>query len=122
MERIAGLHSRLQLTITGLLVALVVWGLVCAWRGRVGGGFTAGLWVAQLLIVAQGLLGLALLAATGFPGELALHVIYGAVAAGCLPAALRYNSGRSSRWEALVLVAVCGFLLAIMGRAFETAR
>ncbi len=121
MERIALLHSRLQLTISAVLVALIVWGLICAWRGRVGQGYLAAVWVAQLLIGAQCLLGLGLLLADGRPGRLALHIIYGAVAAACLPAALAYNRGRATRWEALVLAAASLFLLGVVIRAFETA-
>lgn len=121
MERIALLHSRLQLTISALLVVLVVWGLLCAWRGVVGQGYRAALWVGALLIGAQCLLGVLLLVAgPGLPG-LALHIVYGAVAAACLPAALAYTRGRSSRWEALILAAFCLFLLGVVIRAFETA-
>jgi hypothetical protein len=121
MERIALLHSRLQLTISGVLVALIVWGLIEAWRGRVGQGYLAAIWVAQLLIVAQALLGLPLLLSTGQAGRLALHLVYGVVALACLPAALAYNRGRATRWEALVLAATSLFLLGVVIRAFETA-
>ncbi len=121
MERIALLHSRLQLTISGVLVALIIWGLLSAWRGRVGQGYLAAIWVAELLLVAQALLGLTLLLAGGQPARSALHIIYGVVAIACLPAALAYNRGRSTRWEALVLAAACLFLLGVVIRAFETA-
>ena len=78
-------------------------------------------WVAQLIIGAQCLLGLGMLLADGRPGSLALHIIYGAVAAARLPAALAYIRGRATRWEALVLTAACLFLLGVVIRAFETA-
>jgi hypothetical protein len=121
MEHVAQLHSRLQLTISGLLAALIIWGLLSAWRARVGQGYLAAIWVAELLIITQCLLGLPLLLTEDRPGRLALHLIYGAVALACLPAALAYNRGRASRWEALVLAAVSLFLLGIVIRAFETA-
>lgn len=121
MERIALLHSRLQFTISAVLAALLIWGLVAALRGRVGQGYTAALWVAQLLIIAQSLLGLVLLFGDVALGPLALHIVYGLVAVSCLPAAFLYNRGRASRWEALVFAAVCLFLLGIVIRAFETA-
>ncbi|HMQ33880.1 MAG TPA: hypothetical protein PKD53_24315 [Chloroflexaceae bacterium] len=121
MERIALLHSRLQLTISALLAVLVVWGLISAWRGRVGQGYLAAIWVAALLIGAQALLGLALLLAVGLQPNLALHIVYGAVAAATLPAAVAYNRGRDTRWEALVFAAACLFLLGVVIRAFETA-
>lgn len=121
MERIALLHSRLQFTISALLAVLVVWGLVSAWRGRVGQGYQAAIWVAALLIGAQSLLGLALLFAGGLQARLAMHLVYGAVAVATLPAAVAYNRGRATRWEALILAAVSLFLLGIVIRAFETA-
>ncbi|NTU81783.1 MAG: hypothetical protein HGA45_20810 [Chloroflexales bacterium] len=121
MERIALLHSRLQLTISALLAVLIVWGLVAALRGRVGQGYTAAMWVAQLLIVAQCLLGLIQLFGDVRLGRMALHIVYGVVAASCLPGAFLYNRGRAGRWEALVFAAVCLFLLGIVIRAFATA-
>lgn len=121
MERIALLHARLLFTIVGLLVALVLWGLLAAARGRPGRGFVAGLWVAQLLILTQGALGATLLVGARGGAGLALHSMYGVVAALCLPAALAYNRGRAGRWEALIYAAVCLFLLGVLLRAFETA-
>lgn len=121
MERLLLLHSRLQLTISALLVVLILWGLLCAARGAVGRGFVAGLWVAELLLIAQGTLG-GLLLAGGVPaGALALHIIYGVVAALVIPGALAYTRGRTTRWEALLLAAACLFLLGVVIRAFETA-
>lgn len=121
MERIALLHGRLQLTISGLLIILVLWGLLCAARGGVGRSYVAGLWVAQLLLLAQGALGTLMLAGGAPLAGQALHVIYGVVAALVIPAALAYNRGRATRWEALVLAAACLFLLGVVIRAFETA-
>lgn len=121
MERIALLHSRLQLTISALAAILVLWGLLCAARGGVGRGYVAGLWVAELLVLAQGALGGLLLLGGAPAGGLALHVVYGGVAALVLPGAIAYNRGRAGRWEALVLAAACLFLLGVVIRAFETA-
>jgi hypothetical protein len=121
MERILLLHGRLQLTIGALLAILLVWGLACALLGRVGRGYLAGLWVAELLILAQGALGLALAAGGARMEGLPLHSVYGVVAALCLPAALGYNRGRAGRWEALIYAAACLFLLGVIGRAYQTA-
>jgi len=52
---------------------------------------------------------------------LALHSIYGVVAALCLPAAMAYNRGRAGRWEALIFAATCLFLLGVVIRAVATA-
>ena len=107
-------------TIAALLAALLAWALICALRGQVGRRYLAGLWVAQLLIIAQCALGLILLVGAPRPG-LPLHIVYGAVAALCLPAALRYNRGRGGRWEALIFAAACLFLLGVLARAYQTA-
>jgi hypothetical protein len=121
MERIAALHGRLQVTLLVLLAALAVWGLACAALGRVGRWYVAGLWVTELLVVAQGLLG-ALLLFGGVPlGLLGLHLVYGAVAVLVIPVALAYSGERSSRWDALILVAGCVFLLGVVERAIATA-
>lgn len=122
-ERIAQLHSRLQLTLTALMAILVIWGLLCALRGRVGQGYIGTLWVAQLLIVAQCGLGALLLARNlALAGPLALHIIYGIIAPLLLPGAIAYNRGRAGRGEALVLATICLMLLVIVARAYETAR
>jgi len=123
VERIALLHSRLQLTLTALMAALVIWALICALRGRVGQGYIGALWVAQLLIVAQCGLGALLLARNlALAGPLALHLIYGIVALLLLPGAMAYNRERAGRGEALVFATICLMLLVVVARAYETAR
>ncbi|MEI6181123.1 MAG: hypothetical protein WCP31_10240 [Chloroflexales bacterium] len=121
MERIALLHSRLPLTIAALLTILMIWGLIAAVRGRFGQGYTAALWIAALLIITQGSLGLLLFFSSGRPGRLALHLVYGVVAVISLPGALHFNRGRTTRRAALSFAAVCFLLLGIAGRAFVTA-
>ncbi|MBX0327716.1 hypothetical protein K2Z83_08510 [Oscillochloris sp. ZM17-4] len=120
MSHLALFHARLQVTITLALAALLLWGLVCALRGAVGRGYTAALWVVGLLIIAEGLLGLPLLLSSARPARLALHIVYGAVAAALLPGAIAYSRGRSGRWEALTYAAICLFLLGVAARAYQT--
>jgi hypothetical protein len=120
MTHLALLHARLLITVLLALAALVIWGLLCAARGSVGGGYVAALWVAELLILAEGLLGLPLLLGTERPARLALHIVYGAVAAALIPGAVAYSRGRAGRWEALAYTAVCLFLLGVAARAYQT--
>lgn len=120
MPRLALLHSRLQVTIALAMAVLVLWGLLCAVRGGVGRGYTAALAVGWLLIVAEGVLGLLLLFGANTPTRLALHVVYGGVAALLLPAAALYNRGRSGQWEAMIYAAAALFLLGIAIRAYQT--
>lgn len=122
IERIAQLHSRLQGTISALLLVLLLWGLIGVWRGRVGRGFTATLWIAQWLITTQSILGAVLLMSRLFLAEiLALHIIYGLIAPLLLPGAFAYNRGRDDRQAALLFVVITLFLLIIAGRSYETA-
>jgi hypothetical protein len=120
MAHLALLHTRLQITISLALAALVLWGLLCALRGSVGRGYVAALWVAGLLILAEALLGLPLLLGAARPARLALHLVYGAVAAALIPGAALYCRGRSGRWEALTYAAACLFLLGVAARAYQT--
>lgn len=120
MLRIALLHARLQITISLLLAILVLWGLVCALRSRVGQGYLVGLAIAQLLLMSQALLGLLLIFGNTQPARFALHIVYGIVGVTCLPGVYFYNGRRTGRWEALTYAGVTLFLLGIVIRSFET--
>jgi heme A synthase len=120
MERIALLHSRLPFTTTALLSVLLLWGLVDLARGRVGQALPAMLWMAQLLVIAQFILGILLLLANVRRPDLALHLIYGLLCVSFLPAALIYFREREGRRAVLILLA-CGFVLLILVlRTIET--
>ncbi len=120
LARIAALHSRLQITITLVLLGLAVWGLLTALRSGVGQAYTAGLGVAQLLILAECALGLILLFGSSMGGNLALHIIYGVTLAAALPAIRRYNREYSARRQAWILAAACLVLAGMAMRAVAT--
>ncbi len=120
MPHLTLLHSRLQITISLVLAALVIWGLVCALRGIVGRRYTAALWVVELLIIAEALLGLPMLLGAAWPARLAMHMVYGAVALALLPGAIAYGRGRAGRRQALTYATVCLFLLGVAMRAALT--
>ena len=121
MERLLLLHDRLPFTIIALLILLLLWGLVDLVRARVSQGLLALLWIGQLLICAQALLGFILLLANLRHPHLALHLIYGLLSLLLLPATRYYIRGRSGRGEVATLLA-CGFvLLIIILRASTTA-
>ncbi|NCC36753.1 MAG: hypothetical protein EOM24_32785 [Chloroflexia bacterium] len=121
MERLAALHSRLQLTISGFLVILICWGLISILRGRFGNGYTAGLWIAQLLLIAQSILGVLSLLWVPNPIYFALHSIYGLIIVAVLPATLHYTQQRTGKREAILLTGICLMVLVMVLRAFETA-
>lgn len=120
LARISGLHTRLQITILFVLSGLLLWGLICTARGRLDQGFVASIWVAQLLLIAQAGLGIALLFGGANLLALALHLIYALIAVASLPAALRYVRALPPRNAALTLTGICFVLLVVVGRAAET--
>lgn len=121
MERLLLLHDRLPFTIIGLLALILLWGLVDLLRARVSQGLLALLWIGQLLICAQALLGFILLLADLRHPHLALHLIYGLLSLFLLPATHYSISGRSGRGEVAALLACCFVLLIVLLRASATA-
>jgi hypothetical protein len=120
LARIAALHSRLQVTITLVLLALAAWGLIAALRNGAGQGYAAGLRVAQLLILAQCALGLIILFGDGIRAFPALHTVYGVTMAAALPAIRRYNREYPPRRQAWILAAACLVLAGMAIRAVAT--
>ncbi len=123
MERIILLHSRLQLTIAATLVVMIVWGLIGALRREIGPGYRGMLWVTQLLIIAEALLGLPILVQfSGFGfGRMVMHMVYAGLALTGLPLTLYYNRGRTARRQALIFAGICFLLLGVVIRAYQTA-
>lgn len=121
IAHLAQLHSRLQITISLVLIGLLIWGLLAAARGGVGRGYLAGLAIAQLLLMAQALIGLVIAFGAPSAAGLILHYVYGVVAISCLPAAYLYNRGRTGRWEALTYAAAAFFVLGVAIRAAQTS-
>ena len=120
LVRITALHGRVQITITLVLLALVVWGLIAALRNGAGQGYAAGLSVAQLLILAQCILGLIVWFGSGMRSSLALHLVYGVTMAAVLPAIRRYNRVHTPRRQAWILAATCLTLAGMAIRAVAT--
>lgn len=121
MERLLLLHDRLPFTIIALLALLLLWGMVDLIRARVSQGLLALLWIGQLLICAQALLGFILLLTDLHHPRLALHLIYGLLSLLLLPSTLYYIRGRSGRGEVATLLICCFVLLIVILRASATA-
>lgn len=121
MERLATLHASLLFTLLGVFGALCLWGLIGAALGRGPGRlYLSGLMIGQLLVVAQCLLGAALLLGGARPFQPELHLVYAAVALGTVPAAQRYVRDRAPRQQLLTYALACLFLCAIALRGVET--
>lgn len=118
-----GMHSRLLLTLLLVLGALTLWGGLGYLRGRgPSQGYRALLAIGQLLLLAEALLGLGLLAYGLQPARPATHLIYGLVATLTLPGAALYMRGRDPRGTLLVYSLACLFLCGIALRALATGR
>ncbi|WP_298817513.1 hypothetical protein [Chloroflexus sp.] len=117
MERLFALHSRLQLTIIIVIVASLLWALIVAWRNR--GGMQPLSGILQLLIVAQALIGIPLLWYVD-PMRMALHLFYGVVAVGLIPAAAVALRARAPRVVGFVYAGILLMLLIVVIRLYET--
>ena len=123
MESLVVLHARLVVTIVLFLGALALWGVFNYLRGQgVSGSYNGALVIGELLMIAECLIGVALLVAGRQPARPGIHILYGVVAIIMLPGAFAYVRGRDSRFEQLVYALVCLFLCGIALRALETGR
>jgi phosphatidylglycerophosphate synthase len=123
MSYLALLHARLLITILLFFGALTVWGLVNFFRGQaVSGNYLGALAVGELLMIAEFIIGLAILIGGHRPYRPAIHILYGVVAIITLPATFAYVRGRETRFEQLIYALVCLFLCGIALRALETGH
>jgi hypothetical protein len=119
IERLLTLHSRLQITITVVIVVGLIWALIVAWRNQ--GGMQPLSGILQLLIMAQSTIGFVLLWQTDVL-RMALHVIYGIVAVGLIPATEIALRNRLPRSVGLIYAGIMLMLLVVVGRLDETGR
>jgi hypothetical protein len=117
------LHTSLVFTIVALLSALALWAIVAALRGaELGQQQRAGLWVAELLLLAECLVGGVLWARGMRPAQPEVHLLYGVVAAATIPALLWWPSEGGARAAQARIAIGCVFLSAIALRALQTGR
>ncbi len=91
------LHDRLGTTVSLFFLFVGLWGVVEFARGGVLGGNIAGaLIIGQILVVAQGLIGLVIFVWGDRPHE-TLHILYGFAAAATMPFVWTYMRERAPR-------------------------
>ena len=123
MANLALLHARLLFTILLFFGALSLWGLFNALRrAGVTGSYRGALAIGELLMLAEFILGVILFVSGGRPYRPSIHILYGVVAIITLPGACAYTRGRDDRWEQLIYVTVCLFLMGIALRGLTTGR
>jgi hypothetical protein len=117
------MHARLLFTILLFFGALAIWGFVNFLRGQaLSGGYRGALAIGELLVIAQFLIGVALLIGGRHAYREGIHILYGVVTVITLPGTFAYTRGRDSRYEQLIYSVVCLFLCGIALRALETGR
>ena len=115
------LHDRLAGTVTLFTLLAGLWGVVAALRRRpVESGYWGIIAVGEILILAQGVLGVLLYLAGERP-ERGIHILYGAVTALALPAWYAITRGRDDNRAQWSYVLIFFLLTALSLRAAVTA-
>ena len=111
------LHERLAISFLLFMLAVGLWGLFSFLRGgSLSGSIAGALVIGQILIMVQGLAGIALFVSGHRPAD-SLHILYGIAAALVLPFVWSYMKDRNARQALLFysLVALFAVGLAIRG-------
>ena len=121
MESLVLIHGRLSTTIFLYVLLMALWGF---WRFFRRQGIASNYWgalaIAEILIIAQGILGVVLWASAHNPARGGIHMLYGVVSLLTLPAAYLYTKGREERRDLLIYSAVLLFLVGITLRSIST--
>ena len=115
------IHSRLAMTVLYYCSALALWGL---WRFFRRQGIDSNYWgalaIGEVLLIAQGVLGVILLLGAGASPGRSIHILYGAIGALTIPAVYVYTKGGDQRRDMLIYAVVMLFQVAILVRALMT--
>lgn len=119
----ARLHSAMLFTILLVLVISAIWALLAAWRNQgLSAQLRASIWIAELLLIAEFVIGMIIWFGGLRPARPETHVIYGVAAIVILPLTMGWIRGHAPRQAAMTLGLMCIFVCAIVLRALQTAR
>ena len=120
MDVVLSLHGRVATAIVLYLTVVGLWGLILGAR-RLGPtqGFIGALVVAEIVAIAQGLLGIALLLSR--PPSEPLHVLYGFALAFAIPLAATFVRKREQRTASFTYGLVALFAAGLAIRGITTA-
>jgi len=121
------IHARLADSATIFVAVLGIWALLLRFRSRpLDTNWFGAAMIGELLLVAQGLLGVYLYYVAGVGAALPrpfMHILYGIVAVLTLPAAHSYFSQlEDEKVKSLAMAAACFFLWGIVLRASQVAQ
>lgn len=119
------LHERLSVTASWFILALAIWALWLFIRNRpIDGSWLGAAIIAELLLIAQSLLGGWMYLGQGLGVTLDrgwLHILYGAIVLVIFPASWGYFSNiKDDRVQTLAMVATCFFWWGIAARLGQT--
>lgn len=114
------IHCRVALAVVFFALALGVWGGVAFIRGLgVTGSYLGAIAVGEILVMAQGLIGVILVLLGRSPADW-LHVLYGIVIAISWVAVYLYTHGETRRREMAIYSLVSFFVVGLAVRAIMT--
>lgn len=114
------LHCRVGLAVVFFSFALGVWGVLAFLRGLgVSGSYFGALIIGQVLILAQALVGVALLLTGQFPMD-GLHLLYGIVIALAWAAVYVYTRGAQTHREMMIYAVMSFFVMGLAIRGIMT--
>ncbi len=114
------LHCRGALAGLFFALALGVWGVFNYLRGQgVSGNYFGALLIGEVLMIAQGLLGMLLVFSGSWPSD-GLHFLYGVAIAIAWPGAFTYTHGATSRREMGIYALLSFFVFGLAVRALMT--
>lgn len=115
------IHDRLSISIVAYFLIMGIWGLFRFFRKQgVDSNYWGAMLIAELLTLVQGGLGAYLWVVGLRPERGGFHVLYGVVAAICIPAVYAYTKGADDRRTMLVYATVLLFAFGIALRAIAT--
>jgi hypothetical protein len=117
---LADIHCRTGLAVTFFSLALGIWGIIAYMRGSgVTGGYFGAIAIGEILVIGQGLIGVALLLSGAFPLD-GLHFLYGILIPLTPVAVYVYTKGQTTRREILIYGIVFIFVMGLSVRGIMT--
>lgn len=114
------IHSRIALTTILFAFALGAWAAWDYFRRRgVSPSYWGALVIGEILMIAQGIVGLILVLSGALPGDL-IHFLYGVLVALSWPSVYIYTNARGGRREAGWYALVSFFIFGLAIRAYMT--